>query len=466
MMKAQLQTTVNSTNMDSAQFSVEEKRALLRKKLAEKKHIAAKSVQKIQKIQDTQQTYPLSYSQQRLWFLNKIDPSTSEYNISSALKFVGELDVSVLEKALLAIVERHNILRTRYREVDGEVEQVVFPVNSIDLPIIDLLVSPKQTKEEAIESLCSDLSSQPYDLSAESCLLRTHLIKLSEQEHILHYTIHHIAADGWSLGIIESDFAEIFEQLVKGVEFKLSELQVQYADYAVWQKDYLNEDYLKEKIDYWTNYLDAIPELHNLPLDYPRPAALSYRGGVFSNNLSAKLSSRIRKLAKENDATLFMAFVAAYSTLLSRLSGEKDIVVGTTIAGRDRQEIEPLVGFFVNTLLLRTNVDGNSSFKEILAECKKSAINAYSNQEVPFDLLVDQLQPVRSLSHNPLFQIMISLDNPEVSESLNLPGLTVTSVEEGNRAAQFDITLDIDDSSDSIEFSWEYALDLFCESML
>ena len=296
---------------------------------------------------------PLSFAQQRLWFIDQLVSGSTFYNVSSAVRLQGRLDISALERTISEVARRHEVLRTTFRMVDGEPAQVIAPVQPFALPVTDLSDLTEQDREEELRQLLSDFSAQPFDLSRDS-LLRVRLVRLGEDSHAVMLVTHHIICDGWSMGVLVKEVAVIYEAFSRGESSPLPELAVQYADFAVWQREWLQGETLEQQLSYWREQLEGAPPVLELPTDRPRPAVQSYRGASHSFRVSAEVSAGLKALSRSEGATLFMTLLAAFKILLSRYSGQTDIVVGTPIAGRNRVELEPLIGFFVNTLALRT----------------------------------------------------------------------------------------------------------------
>ncbi|HJU40698.1 MAG TPA: amino acid adenylation domain-containing protein, partial [Tahibacter sp.] len=397
----------------------------------------------------------LSYAQQRLWFIDQLDGGSRQYNMPTALRLRGVLDVDALQSALDALVARHEVLRTVYAQVDGEAVQVIRPAVSVSIAVLDLTNAPAASIDEAIALE----ATRPFDLSNDLMLRATHVI-LGDEEHVLLFTMHHIASDGWSVGLAIAEFAEAYAALHAGREANRAALPAQYADYAQWQRTQLQGAALERQLGYWSKQLADAPAVHGLPLDRLRPAAQDLRGGAITQRIDRVLTDRLNTLARTNDATPFMLLQAAFAALVARWSGESDIVVGTPIAGRTHRDIEGLIGFFVNTLVLRTQVDADTTFADLLAQSRRTSLDAYAHQDVPFEMLVDRLQPERSLSHTPLFQLMFQLQNTEQS-ALELPGLSVSTLESGEPVAKFDLDVAIREDADGLSIAWTYAGAIF-----
>jgi amino acid adenylation domain-containing protein len=401
---------------------------------------------------------PLSFAQQRLWFLDQLEPNSSVYNVPSRLHLKGPLDIAVLEQSLNEIVRRHEALRTTFSTVDGEPVQVISPLLILPLPGVDLSDRSESEREDEARRLAAEEAGRPFDL-AQGPLVRVMLLRLGEKEHVLLLTMHHIVSDGWSMGILFRELSVLYGAFTHGKSSPLPDLPVQYADYALWQREWMQGEVLLTQLSYWKKQLDNVPTLE-LPTDRPRPALQSFRGKRESIELSKELSQGLKALSRKQGVTLYMTLLAAFQTLLYRYTGQEDIVVGSPIANRNRQEIEGLIGFFVNTLALRTDLSGNPTFKQLLARVREVALGAYAHQDLPFEKLVEELRPERNLSRSPLFQVMFVLQNaPSVTPGFE--GLSVTPVQLGRDTAKFDLTLSMREEAEGLRGALEYSTDLF-----
>jgi amino acid adenylation domain-containing protein len=400
-----------------------------------------------------------SFAQQRLWFLDQYEPNSSVYNIPSAQRLRGTLDVAILERSLNEIIRRHESLRTTFSMVDGEPVQVIAPSVNLSLPIVDLSDQPETEREEEARRLAHEEARHPFDLSTGP-LFRATLIRLAHDDHILVLTMHHIVSDGWSMGVFHRELSVLYRAFTNGEPSPLADLPIQYADYAVWQREWLQGEVLDRQLSYWEKQLEGVPAVLNLPTDHPRSAVQTYRGNRQSIEVTRELTQALKALSRKEGVTLFMTLLAAFQTLLYRYTGQEDIVVGSPIANRNRTEIEGLIGFVVNTLVLRSNFSGNPRFTELLGRVREMALGAYAHQDLPFEKLVEELQPERSVSHSPLFQVMFVLQNTP-SATLELQGLTVKLVPVGGEAAKFDLTLSIHEVPEGLEGSLQYNIDLF-----
>lgn len=408
------------------------------------------------------ETFPVSFAQQRLWFLSQLEPDNPSYNLPQILRLKGDLNVDALEQTINAIIARHESLRTTFREVDGEPVQIVSNVHKIKLGFADIKELPESEREDEARRLAVVEVQRPFDLNRDYPL-RAVLVRLEDDDHWLLLTMHHIVSDGWSLGIFTRELSKIYEALATNHEISLSELSIQYPDFAEWQREWLQGEVLDEHLDYWLKSLAGAPALLKLPTDRPRPAQQSFRGANVVSKLSPQLSRSLIEFSQRQGVTLFMTTLAAFQTLLFRYTGQEDIVVGTPIAGRNREEIENLIGFFVNTLALRTNVSGNPTFRELLRRVKEVALGAYAHQDLPFEKLVEELNPERDVSHSPVFQVMFGMQNvPRDTTALN--GLSITRVPLPSVTAKFDLTLFVNETATGLSCWLEYNTDLFEES--
>jgi amino acid adenylation domain-containing protein len=403
---------------------------------------------------------PLSFAQERLWFLDRLRPGEISYNLPFALRLRGALDADALERSLGEIVRRHDALRTTFREVDGSPVQVIAPFDGFRLAVMDLAHLPEETREAEVQrELVAEGVTRLFDLSAGP-LFRAALLRLGAEEHVLLLSQHHIVSDGWSMGVLYRELSALYEAYREGRESPLPQLPVQYADYAVWQREQVEGEVLDRQLAYWRERLAGAPELLELPTDRPRPAVQTYRGATVPVSFSPELLERLQALGRSEGATLYMTLLGAFQVLLSKYSGSDDIVVGSPIAGRTRKEVEELIGFFVNTLVLRTDLSGDPSFREVLRRAREVTLGAYEHQEVPFERLVAELQPERSLSHTPLFQVIFTLQTAG-GEAGALPGLEVSEVGAERVSAKFDLSLVLTPTPQGLRGGLTYPTDLF-----
>jgi len=402
---------------------------------------------------------PLSFAQQRLWLIDRLAGS-SQYNMPFAFRLRGVLNREALQRTLDTIVARHEVLRSVYRtRDDGEAFVVVQSACSIPVTLIDLMHLDVAVREERVQAMAAADATKPFDLG-EDLMLRVGLLALAEQEHVLLFNMHHIASDGWSIGVLTTEFATLYAAFSTGREHPLRALSVQYADFAHWQRHSLQGELLTQQLAYWLNQLNDLPPVHGLPMDFPRSAVRRFAGALHSQRLDKTLSERLQKLSLAHGTTLFMTLQTAFAVLLARYSNETDIVMGTPIANRTQAELSPLIGFFVNTLVLRSDLSGNPSFSDLLQQNKQMALQAYEHQHIPFEMLVDRLQPERSFHQSSLFQIMFTLQTGEQS-ALTLPGLSMQILEQEQQTAKFDLTLALRETNDGLQMSWEYCTELF-----
>ncbi|HEX2188169.1 MAG TPA: amino acid adenylation domain-containing protein [Longimicrobiaceae bacterium] len=401
---------------------------------------------------------PLSFSQQRLWFLHALDPGSALYNVPRAFRLRGRLDAAALRRALEAVVARHEVLRTRIVSGDGVPRQTVEPAGAVPLPVVHLAGLPDGVRAREALARLRDAAAQPFDLSAGP-VLRAALLRLGPDEHLLLLTVHHVASDGWSTHVLAADLSAAYAAALRGEPAALPELPLQYADYAAWQRERLAGSALDGELGYWREKL-AGAEVLELPADHPRPPVQSFRGRKHGFAISPALRDRCRTLAGEARATPFMVLLSAFYALLGRYTGRTDLLVGSPVAGRSRSEVEPLVGFFVNTLPLRGDLAGDPSFRQLVARTRETAMSAMLHQEVPFERLVEELRPERDPSRSPLVQVMFALQNtpPQV---LALPGATAEPVEIDLGIAKFDLTLFLHEEGPGPRGVLEYAADLF-----
>ncbi len=401
---------------------------------------------------------PLSFTQQRLWFFDQLEPSNPVYNISGAVRLKGPLQVKAIEQSINEVVRRHEILRTTFATVDGRPLQVIAPSLSVPLTMLDLQALDKAKQDTEVLRLVTREMQRPFDL-AHGALLRVTLLQLAEEEHILLLSVHHIVSDGWSTSVFVRELTALYAAFVSGVSSPLPELPVQYADYALWQQGWLQGEVLEAQLAYWKQQLADLPVLQ-LPTDYPRPAVQTFRGANQQVALPKSLTGALKTLSRQEGVTLFMTLLAAYQTLLFRYTGQANFTVGIPIAGRTESKLEGLIGCFINTLALRTDLSGNPTFRELLERVREIALGAYAHQDLPFEKLVEELQPDRDLSRSPLFQVMFALQNVPRGE-VNLPGLTLTHLRIDSEPALFDLDLTLWESEDEIVGVLNYNTDLF-----
>jgi amino acid adenylation domain-containing protein len=409
---------------------------------------------------DRGRPFPLSFAQQRLWFIDRLESGSASYNVAGAWQIQGHLDVEAVHKSFQEIVRRHESLRTHFEVVRGEPRQIIEKEVSLDLPVVDLTSAPPMQRGVVVRTMVRNDIGQGFDLQ-HAPLLRTKLLRLAADEHLLFVTIHHIVFDGWSLGILAREFGELYQAYRTGEEPALPELEIQYADFAVWQREWLQGEVIEEQLRFWKKQLSGAAAVE-LPRDFPRPPIMSHRGGSLKLALSAELTTKLKQVSRQEGVSLFMTLLAGFNVLLSRYAGVEDVSVGTPIANRNKVEIENLIGYFVNTLVLRTDVSGNPSWRELLERTRQTTLEAYQHQDMPFEKLVEELQPIRDLSRSPLFQNFLALQNTE-SQDLQLHGLTIKEAHPDRSIAKYDLEIDLTESEAGLKGFIDYALDLFEE---
>ncbi len=427
-----------------------EKRKLLEKKLKEKG--------------GKLNAFPLSYGQQRLWFLEQMESGTAAYNIPAAVHLKGSLNIEALQKSFEAIIKRHEILRTAFTTLNGKPVQI--PAQSFSAPFdeVDLTEYDEKERSDRLHQQMEAISKTHFDLSKPP-LFKTVLFRLQSDEHVLLLVMHHVISDGWSVGIFIYEFSRLYRRFLNGQSEDLPELKIQYADYAKWQNQWLKGERLQKELHFWQETLGQNPPVLELPTDYPRPAVKSYHGDHVRLKLSSTFENELKQATARHGVTHFMAFLAIFHILLHRYTSQEEILVGTPIANRNRSETQNLIGFFVNTLVLNLQLQGDATFEHVLKQTKQKALDAFSHQDVPFEMLVEKLQPERSLSHTPLFQVMFVHQTPDEAP-LELPGLQIHSLPVSNKTAKFDLTFYINEQPDGLNLMVEYDTDLFSPSTM
>jgi amino acid adenylation domain-containing protein len=408
--------------------------------------------------------FPTSFAQQRMWLLDQIEPGNVAYTIPLALRLQGPLDVSALRAAFQALVTRHETLRTSFALVHGQPMQRIGPTLAVDLPLHDLQSVPSSDQEAAVARLTAEVLGQPFDL-ARGPLLRLALLRLAEQAHVLVLALHHSIADGWSMGVLSRDLASAYAATVAGVALRWSPIRVQYADYALWQRSWLEGESGARLRAYWQQQLADAPTILDLPTDRPRPAELSYRGKRYAFAFSQDLTAAVNGLSQQTGVTAFMTLLAAFATVLGRASRQEELLIGAPIANRTHAEIERLIGFFANTLVLRMMLDGDPSFCQLLARVREVCLGAYAHQDLPFEQVVELIQPERDLRYTPLIQVLFVLQNAPLPP-LELPGVAVDLLEADAQAAKFDLTLSMLETEGVFSGTLEYNCDLFDETTI
>jgi amino acid adenylation domain-containing protein len=432
-----------------------DKQALLTRELARRAGRAAGPIPTV----DRTGPMPCSFAQERLWFLAQVDTASAAYAMPAAVRMSGRLDVEVLRRALSGIVERHEVLRTNFVAVDGVPKQIVRPSTALPVPITDLGGLPETERAKAVADQFRDEAVRPFDLEHDP-LIRGRLLRLADDDHVLLLTTHHIVSDGWSLGVLRSELAELYAAHRDGRPPSLTELDLQYADFASWQRERMRSEAVLGQLGYWRDRLAGAPALE-LPADLPRSAQRSARGASVPVRLDAETVRRIDQLAERAQATQFMVLLAAFAVLLWRWSGQDDLVVGTPVANRNPPETEPLIGFFVNTLALRLDVSGNPAFERLLAAVRRECHAGYANQELPFERVVQEVQPERAPGTVPLVQVMLALRNTPMPQ-VHLPGVTMSPLDLESRTTKFDLCLDLVPGLDGgIAGRAEFSTDIF-----
>ncbi|MBV9790644.1 MAG: amino acid adenylation domain-containing protein [Chloroflexi bacterium] len=405
---------------------------------------------------------PLSFAQERLWFLNQLDPGSAAFNLPYYVQLRGALDVSALEGSLNTIIQRHEVLRTTFPPVAGQPVQRIVPELSLHLQLIDLRQHAPDQRQSELRRLIESESRQSFNL-LDDVLLRAKLVQLADDEHVLLLTMHHIVADGWSQAVFTRELSALYAALRQNQPPQIAALPIQYADYAVWQRQWLQDEVLAQQVAYWRQQLQPnegrLPVL-DLPTDRPRPAIQTFNGATVAVDLPAELTAALKSVSQHEGATLFMTLLAAFQALLYRYTGQRDFGVGSPIANRTRQDLEGLIGFFVNMLVLRADIAPESSFRDLLRNVRETALGAYAHQDLPFEKLVEELQLERDLSRSPLFQVMFVLQNVP-APALELSGIEVCPLEVPNQTAKYDLTLTLAEIGDRVTGTFEYNTDLF-----
>ena len=413
---------------------------------------------------DRSEDLPLSFAQERLWFLDQLEPDSPFYNVPAAVHLLGALDVARVELCLNEILRRHEALRTHFEVVEGRAVQRIAKSVSLDLPVIDLSPLPDEQREVETRRLATEEAQRPFSL-ATGPLVRACLLQLGPTDHVFLLTMHHIVSDGWSLGVFAQELATLYDASGEVDSSGLNELPIQYVDYAVWQRQQMSGDRLRRQRAFWKQELDGIPQALDLPTDRPRPSVQTYAGSHLPIELSGELTEALKRLSQSRDATLFMTLLAGFQTLLGRYSRQEQICVGTPIAGRDRSEIEGLIGVFINTLVLRGDLSGSPTFEELLARVRETTLTAYEHQDLPFELLVEELQPKRDLSRSPLFQAMFVLQNAPIPQK-HLRDLTFSPLEFETGTSKFDLFCQFEETESGLKGWMEYNTDLFDASTI
>ncbi|HEX7182941.1 MAG TPA: amino acid adenylation domain-containing protein [Thermoanaerobaculia bacterium] len=405
------------------------------------------------------QPIPMSFSQQRLWFLQQLEPESPAYNIFGAMRMIGALDLAALAGAIGGVIARHETLRTTFETVGGETVQVIAPALPAHLPVIDLSALSAAARSPLMVRIALREALRPFDLG-RAPLLRARLLRLERDEHVLCFAMHHIVSDGWSVGVLVRELGEIYGALRQGRLPRLPSLPVQYADFSHWQRQWLQGEVLEVQLSYWRRRLAGAPEVLPLTTDRPRPAMQSYRGDTRRTMLPRPLADAVRRLSRDSLVTLYMALLASFKVLLQRYGAGDDIVVGTNVANRNRTEIEGLIGFFVNALVLRTDLAGDPTFTTLLERVRDTVLGAFVHDDLPFDRLIQELQPRRDLSATPLFQVAFDMSYAEQMPGLELPGLALEPVGIANPTSKLDLNLTVEERGERLMLAVEYSTDL------
>jgi len=408
--------------------------------------------------------FPLSFAQEQLWFLDQLVPASAAYNNAGAFHLGGVLQSAALEQSLQHLVHRHEILRTTFTTINDQPFQVLAPTLSISLPVVDLTALSADERNAEVRRLAMEEARRPFDLAAAP-LMRASVLRLDVEEHVLLLTMHHIISDGWSMDVLVREMASLYAAFSNGQPSPLAALPIQYADYAVWQREQQQGAVQEERLNYWRQQMAGVPAILELPTDRPRPPTQSFCGETQSFTLPAAVADGLRALSQQDGATLFMTLLAAFQTLLCRYTGQEDLVVGSPIATRSQPELAGTIGFFANMLALRTDLSGNPSFREIVRRVRAVALGAYTHQDLPFERLIEELQSIRDPSRNPLVQVVFVLQNAS-SAPLELSGLTVRPIAIETRTAKFDLTLSMGETDQGLSGAMEYNTDLFDAAMI
>ena len=403
---------------------------------------------------------PLSYQQQRLWFMEQVDPGSAAYNISAVARARGPLDLAAFERSVSELVRRDDSLRARFTRIAGRVQQVIDEARPWRLAVSDLSAPLESEREAEAKQLAQEIASRPFDLS-QGPLLRVNLLRIGPDDHVLILTMHHIVSDGWSMNVLLHELGVIYDAYRQGQPSPLSELPIQYADYVAWQRDWLQGEALNKLLAYWKRRLDGSPRTLELPADRPRPKVKTLRGATYPVRVSKGLTNELLALSRSEDVTLYMTLLAAFYALLGAYSGQRDIVVGTPIANRDQVEMEGLIGFFINTIVMRADLSGNPTFRELMRRVRETALNAYAHQDLPFEKLVEELNPARNPSHHPVFQVMFGLHTIPTAAAATFAGLSFEAFDIDNPTAKFDLLFNLEETPDGLIGAMDYSTDLF-----
>ncbi|MCT7952160.1 condensation domain-containing protein [Ancylothrix sp. C2] len=432
-----------------------DKRTLLLKALR-KNAVQTEESKRIQR--RLQQDYaPLSFAQQRLWFLDKLSPQNYAYNLPAAVRLKGQLNLPALQQTFNEILRRHEVLRTAFAEVNGQPAQVISPDIKFNVAVINLQNLPESQQKIEVEKQAVEEAQRPFDLT-QAPLLRATLLQLNDAEYVLLLTMHHIISDGWSMGVLVREVGALYEAFSTSKSSPLPELPVQYGDFSSWQRQSLQGEKLEKQLAYWKQQLNGVLDV--MPTDRQRSSAQNFRGAEQSFVISASLTESLKTLIQQQEVTLFMILLAVFKALLYCHTKQENLAIGSPIANRSRVELEGLIGFFVNTLVLKIDIAGNPTFRELLSRVRETTLQAYAHPDVPFEKLVEELQPERNLSYNPLFQVWFVLQNAPMPP-LELAGLTLSVLEFGAGTSRHDFSLTCWEITEGIQGLFEYKTDLF-----
>lgn len=437
-------------------------RAILEQRLKQKRASVARA--RITRQSRDENSFVLSFAQQRLWFLHRLAPESNAYNIPNALHASGPLNLDALAQSINEIRRRHEVLRTTFAVRDGQPVQIIRPATGEKLPLTDLSVVPEAERQPLAQQLIESESNRAFDLEQETAL-RVSVLRLEQDEHVILFTMHHVASDSWSIDVLVKEVATLYEAFSAGKASPLPELPIQYADFAVWQRAWLQGKELENQQNYWKRQLSGMPLVLELPFDRPRPAKETSRGALQPIVLSKELSTQIQTFSRKQGATLFMTLLAGFKLLLHYVTNQDDIVVGTDVANRGRVETENLIGFFVNQLVLRTQVSSESTFAELLERVREVTLAGYANQDLPFEKVVEIINPDRSVTHAPLFQVKLIM-NHAPRAGLALPQLKLKSLNPERTTAQLDINLALWETPEGIGGWFNYNTDLFNQTTM
>ncbi|MCI0354403.1 MAG: condensation domain-containing protein, partial [Acidobacteria bacterium] len=410
-------------------------------------------------------TLPVSFAQQRLWFLDQLEPGSSFYNSPGAIRLYGELNVAAMEATYNEMVRRHEVLRTTFGAVDGQPVQVVHPPSRRLLPLVDLTVLDPIEREAQAAVLIAEDAGTCFDL-ARGPLLRPYLIRLGPAEHWMCFTMHHIVTDEGSMAVLVREVAVLYEAFSQGRPSPLSELAVQYADYAVWQRNWLQGEVLEQQLQYWRRQLAGAPPVLELPADWARPEVQTYHGRHVGYSLDAEVSEGLRELSRREGVTLFMTLLAAFQVMLMRYTGQEDVVVGSAIANRTRAAVEEMLGFLVNMVALRTRLPGDPTFLEVLRQVREVCVGAYAHQEMPFEKVVEELGGERHPGHAPLVQVAFGVRHLQGAAAAELPGLRIEGIRNQSETGRFDLTVWVAEGAAQLLVDWIYNPDLYEEARI